>query len=91
MIFQPHLCLIQCSTLSLSVVMENKDYSTYPGVGDREARVGDIVAFKMVELGGGLRSNSAMFKLVNNGYKRKHGKFQIDDYHVEKQKISKKS
>ena len=81
-----------------SVVVENKDYSTYPTAWDREPRVGDIIAFKVVELGEDyaprvseykegkvleLGDEKLKFKLVNNGYKRKNGKFEIDDIHVE--------
>ena len=81
-----------------SVVVQNKDYSAYPAVGDTEPRVEDIIAFKVVELGEDytprvsdykegkvleLDDEKVKFKLVNNGYKRMNGKFEIDDIHVE--------
>ena len=81
-----------------SVVVQNKDYSTYPAVGDTEPRVEDIIAFKVVELGEDyaprvseykegkvleVDDEEVKFNLVNNGYKRKNGKFEIDDIHVE--------
>ena len=73
-----------------SVVVQNKDYSAYPGVSDTEPRSEDIIAFKVVELGEDytprvseykegkvleLIDEKVKFKLVNNGYKKKNGKF----------------
>ena len=73
-----------------SVVLENKDYSAYPAVGDREPRVGEIIAFRVVELGEDyapgvseykegkvleMYEGSVKFQLVNKGYNRKIGKF----------------
>ena len=81
-----------------SVVVQNKDYFTYPAVGDTEPRVEDIIAFKVVELGEDyaprvseykegkvleVDDEEVKFNLVNNGYKRKNGKFEIDDIHGE--------
>ena len=72
-----------------SVVLENKDYSAYPAVG-RVPRVGEIIAFRVVELGEDyapgvseykegkvleMYEGSVKFQLVNKGYNRKIGKF----------------
>ena len=86
-----------------SGVMENKDYSAYHAVSNTGPRVGDVIAFKVVEMGENYApevseykegkvlecdgTNTVTFELLKVSKKKMAGKFEIDDPTEEDEKV----
>ena len=82
---------------------ENKDYSAYHAVSDSGPRVGDVIAFKVVEMGENYApevsdykegkvlecdgTNTVTFDLLRVTKKKKAGKFEIDDDTEQEEKV----
>ena len=86
-----------------SEVMDNKDYSAYHAVSDTGPRVGDVIAFKVVEMGENYApevsdykegkvlecdgTNTVTFELLKMTKKKKTGKFELDDANEENEQV----
>jgi len=84
-------------------IVENKDYSAYHAVSDSGPRVGDVIAFKIVEMGENYApevsdfkegkvlecdgTNTVTFELLKMSKKKKTGKFEIGEDADQEEKV----
>jgi len=84
-------------------IVENKDYSAYHAVSDSGPRVGDVIAFKVVEMGENYApevsdfkegkvlecdgTNTVTFELLKMSKKKKTGKFEIGEDADQEEKV----
>jgi len=83
--------------------VETKDYSAYHAVSGSGPRVGDIIAFKVIEMGENYTpevsdfkegkvlecegTNTVTFELLKVSKKKKNGKFEIEEEEQEEEKV----
>jgi len=83
--------------------VETKDYSVYHAVSGSGPRVGDIIAFKVIEMGENYTpevsdfkegkvlecegTNTVTFELLKMSKKKKSGKFEIEDEEQQEEKV----
>eukprot|EP00092_Neocalanus_flemingeri_P027967 GFUD01030364.1.p1 GENE.GFUD01030364.1~~GFUD01030364.1.p1 ORF type:complete len:579 (-),score=205.60 GFUD01030364.1:61-1797(-) len=86
-----------------SVIIENRDYTAYPAVSESGPRVGDVIAFKVVEMGDNYApevseykegkvlecdgKNMVTFELIKVANKKRNGKFEIHDQEEQFEKV----
>jgi len=91
------------STVVAVAPVETKDYSVYHAVSGSGPRVGDIIAFKVIEMGENYTpevsdfkegkvlecegTNTVTFELLKVSKKKKNGKFEIEEEEQQEEKV----